>query len=48
MFEVASIILNSAFWFMKHAVLIAVKPEVRNQMAKPVNKKVTICTYQRV
>jgi len=36
-FEVASVIINAAFWFMKHAVLIAVRPEVSMEDAKEVH-----------
>ena len=31
-FEVASIVMNTAFWYMKHAVLVAVKPEVSQEI----------------
>jgi len=36
-FEVGSVVMNSAFWFMKHAVLVAVKPEVTMEDAKEVH-----------
>ena len=36
-FEVGSIVMNTAFWFMKHAVLVAVKPEITMDDAKEVH-----------
>jgi len=36
-FEVASIVMNTALWYMKHAVLVAVKPEISMEDAKEVH-----------
>ena len=36
-YEAASILVNVAFWFMRHAVLIAVKPSVGMEDAKEVH-----------
>jgi len=36
-YEVSSIIVNCAFWFMKRAVLVAVKPEISMEDAKEVH-----------
>ena len=36
-FEAASMLMNVAFWFMRHAVLVAVRPTVNMEDAKEVH-----------
>ena len=36
-FEIGSMLMNTAFWFMKHAVVIAVKEKVEMDDAKEVH-----------
>ena len=37
MFEIGSMLMNTAFWFMKHAVAIAVREKVEMEDAKEVH-----------
>ena len=37
MFQVASMIMNSALWFMKHAAMLAARPEPAMEEAKEVH-----------